>query len=97
MHAGEFAILMGAVRFCTGRTRVGMPEEKVYFPAGILPACLGIDFSTVRDQVNFCCLSGLSIPWAVSDLAGGRPFAAHITPGVFLLKWLRFLDSCFFL
>lgn len=40
-----------------------MPEERVYFPAGILPARLGIDFPTVRDRVSFRCLSGLLIPW----------------------------------
>lgn len=73
-----------------------MPEERVYFPAGIFPPHLGIDFPTVRDCVSFHCLSGLQILRRRRGLImRGRTICCTDHSGS-LLNWFQFLYSCFF-
>lgn len=87
---------MGVVRSRAGRTRVGMPEERVYFPAGIFPPHLGIDFPTVRDCVSFHCLSGLQILRRGRGLIMRGRTLCCADHSWSLLNWFQFLDSCFF-
>lgn len=74
MHTGEFGVLVGVVRSRAGRTRVGMPEERVYFPAGIL-------------IVSFlAALVGSPVEGAWSDVAGANPSLYSSLLECFFLK-----------